>query len=102
MPNDVAATATIVVVLLFLVLSILVLGVFNLSQLSRTREMREDLRALRYYTVKVSRRANISLEGEEVTLPPRRRIPLADFGGYWRDANDSPYSFPGHWRRDRR
>ena len=101
MLNDFAATASIVVVLLFLVLSILVLGAFNVSQLSRTREMRENIRELRYYSVQVSHRANISLE-EEAVRPPRRRMPLADFGGYWRDANDSPFSFPGHWRKRRR
>src|SRR5215831_13896687 len=101
---DITGGTSIVVVLTLCVLTILVLGIFNLFQLARVREMRDDIRELRYYIVQLSRRANVNLE--EVTPPERKRMPVVDRGGYWQREQDSAYTFPsrypdGRWPRPR-
>ena len=89
---DTPVITGVVIVLTLCVLTILVLGIFNLFQLSRVREMRDDIRELRYYVVQLARRANINLE--EVATPTRRQMPMMDWG-YWRDEQDADYAFPG-------
>jgi len=101
---DITGGTGVVVVLTLCVLTILVLGIFNLFQLARVREMRDDIRELRYYIVQLSRRANVNLE--EVTPPERKRMPVVDRGGYWQNEQDSAYTFPsrypdGRWPRPR-
>ena len=101
---DISGDTGVVLVLTLCVLTILVLGIFNLFQLSRVREMRDDIRELRYYTVQLARRANVNLE--EVTPPERRQMPFVDRGGYWQNEHDSAYTFPsrypdGRWPRPR-
>ena len=88
----VGAVAGVVIVLSLCVVTILVIGIFNIFQLSRTREMREDIRELRYYIVQLSHRINVDLE--EVTPPERRQMPFID-RGYWREERDPAYSLPG-------
>src|SRR5262249_61865317 len=104
MLSDISTGTSVVVVLILSVLTILTLGVYNLFQLSRVREMRDDIRELRYYIVQLSRRANVNLE--EVTPPERKRMPVVDRGGYWQSEQDSAYTFPsrypdGRWPRPR-
>lgn len=98
MLGDISGSAGVVVVLILCVLTILVLGVFNLFQLTRIREMRDDVRELRYYVVQLARRANINLE--EVAAPKRRQMPVMDWG-YWRDEQDADYAFPGQGQQRR-
>src|SRR5262249_14074586 len=90
---DVGAIAGVVIVLSLCVVTILVIGIFNIFQLSRTREMREDIRELRYYIVQLSHRINVDLG--EVTPPERRHMPFID-RGYWRTEHDPGYTLPGH------
>lgn len=99
MLSDISTGTSVVVVLILSVLTILTLGVYNLFQLSRVREMRDDIRELRYYVVQLSRRANINLE--EVTAPSRRRMPIVDRRGYWEQEPEADYAFPGSWQNGR-
>jgi hypothetical protein len=91
--QDLPAATAAVVVLALCVLTILVLAIFNLFQLTRTREMRDDIRELRYYVVQLSRRVNVSLE--QVPRPERRPMPIVD-RGYWQgDHHDNSFTMPG-------
>src|SRR5262249_4861987 len=98
MLGDITGSAGVVVVLILCVLTILVLAVFNLFQLSRIREMRDDVRELRYYVVQLARRANINLE--EVAAPKGGRRPMMD-GGYGREEQAADYVFPGRGKNRR-